>query len=62
MATGTGKTYTAISCFDRLIYEKNSLLTVIACPQLHLIDQWLDALDEFKYNGKRIIVSGDNKK
>ena len=61
MATGTGKTYTALSCFDRLIHDKDNLLTVIACPQLHLIDQWLSALKEFKYDGKCIIVSGDNK-
>lgn len=62
MATGTGKTYTALSCFDRLIYDKNDLLTVIACPQLHLITQWESAIKEFKYGGKCIIVSGDNKK
>ena len=61
MATGTGKTYTALSCFDRLIYDKNNLLTVIACPQLHLIDQWFEAIKEYKYDGKCIIASGDNK-
>jgi len=62
MATGTGKTYAALGCFDRLVHDNNNLLTVIACPQLHLIDQWEGALREFKYNGKCIIASGDNKK
>lgn len=62
MATGTGKTYAALGCFDRLVHDKNNLLTIIVCPQLHLIDQWVDALREFKYNGKCIIASGDNKK
>ena len=61
MATGTGKTYTALSCFERLANDKNNLLTVIACPQLHLIDQWESALKDFKYDGKCIIVSGNNK-
>lgn len=61
MATGTGKTYTALSCFDRLIGSKNSLLTVIACPQVHLISQWEKNLKEdFKYKGKCINTSEDS--
>ncbi|WP_405279355.1 DEAD/DEAH box helicase family protein [Methanobrevibacter sp.] len=62
MATGTGKTYTALSCFDRLIGNKESILTVIACPQVHLINQWEKSLkSDFKYNGKCIITSEDKK-
>ena len=61
MATGTGKTYTALSCFDRLMSNNNSLLTVIVCPQLHLIDQWKSSIKDFKYDGKCIVASGDNK-
>ena len=61
MATGTGKTYTALSCFDRLISSKNSILTVIACPQVHLISQWEKSLKEdFKYKGKCIVTSEDD--
>lgn len=62
MATGTGKTFTALSCFDRLLHENNKLLTVIACPQLHLINQWESAIRENGYNGKCINASGNNKK
>lgn len=62
MATGTGKTFTAISCFERLLHENNKLLTVVACPQLHLINQWESAIREFGYNGKCIKASSDNKK
>ena len=44
MATGTGKTFTALGCMDRLIkdYSKNykPLLVVISTPTSHLIDQW----------------------
>lgn len=61
MATGTGKTFTAISCFERLLHENNKLLTVVACPQLHLINQWESAFREFGYNGKCIKASSDNK-
>lgn len=60
MATGTGKTFTALSCFDRLIGNKDSILTVIACPQVQLINQWENALkDDFKYKGQCIITSQD---
>lgn len=62
MATGTGKTYTALSCFDRLIGSKDSILTVIACPEVHLIDQWKKSLKvDFKYKGSCIITSEDKK-
>lgn len=60
MATGTGKTYTALSCFDRLIGNKDSILTVIVCPQVQLINQWEKSLKEdFKYKGRCIITSED---
>ena len=59
MATGTGKTFTALSCFERLLDEKKELLTIIACPQSHLIDQWNKSLKNF-YDGEVIICSSKN--
>ena len=44
MATGTGKTFTALGCMDSLLNDFLSdhkpLLTVIATPTSHLVDQW----------------------
>ena len=44
MATGTGKTFTALGCMDRLLkeYSKNNqpLLVIISTPTAHLVDQW----------------------
>lgn len=59
MATGTGKTFTALSCFKKLSDSKDNLLTVIACPQSHLIDQWVDDVKMF-HDGEIIIASGKN--
>lgn len=59
MATGTGKTFTALSCFKQLLDIEDSLLTVIACPLSHLIDQWINEIKKF-YDGKIIIASGKN--
>lgn len=61
MATGTGKTFTALSCFKILANSKNKLLTVIACPQSHLIDQWVNNI-KFFFDGKIIIASSKNYK
>lgn len=40
MATGTGKTFTALNCVSRILKEDSNLLTVIACPYAHLVEQW----------------------
>ena len=62
MATGTGKTITALSCFDYLNNKKSKLLTVIVCPQKHLISQWEENLRLYDFKGKTIVASSDNPK
>ena len=52
MATGTGKTLTALSAIDYLIKYKNEkkVFVVIVCPYMHLVDQWSDDLEQFYTN------------
>jgi len=40
MATGTGKTWVAISCAAAMLERTGSQLTVVAVPQKHLAGQW----------------------
>ena len=47
MATGSGKTITALLCAWRLWRELRSLLIVIATPTRPLVDQWADECREF---------------
>lgn len=61
MATGTGKTFTALACFKELADTKDRLLTVIACPQSHLIDQWINEIKKF-HDGPIITASSKNAK
>ena len=61
MATGTGKTYTALSAFKRLSESHDKLLTVIACPQLHLINQWVDEIKKF-HDSEILVFSSTNYK
>ena len=62
MATGTGKTFTALSCFDKISNEKKQLMTVIICPQKHLISQWEQNLKICEYKGEILHAYGDNPK
>lgn len=48
MATGTGKTYTALLGIARLYWKNNKhLAVVIVCPYQHLVEQWVDDLIKF---------------
>lgn len=61
MATGTGKTFTALSAFKQLSDTCDKLVTVIACPQLHLIDQWIKDIKMF-HDSDMIVFSSVNSK
>lgn len=48
MATGTGKTYTALAAIVTLYKAKNQNLAVfIVCPYQHLVEQWKDDIVAF---------------
>lgn len=40
MATGTGKTLTALYGMFQLLKDKEKLIVIIVCPYVHLVDQW----------------------
>lgn len=49
MATGTGKTKTALCALEKL-YNKNpsdGIYTIIVAPQKHLVDQWAEEVELF---------------
>lgn len=48
MATGSGKTITALNCYDYLKnHSGKNFLTIIACPQRHLVSQWKENFEEY---------------
>ena len=49
MATGSGKTITALSALARLVKEKKRLFILIACPFQHLVDQWKAEASQFGF-------------
>lgn len=50
MATGTGKTITALAASVRLLEREGRLVTIIACPYTHLISQWAEVVEEFGHD------------
>ena len=47
MATGTGKTFTALGCLDKLLDEESKLVIIISVPYQHLIQQWKRSIEQF---------------
>ncbi len=48
MATGTGKTYTALGALSKLSSDKkNHLAVFIICPYQHLVEQWVEDIKLF---------------
>ena len=59
MATGTGKTLTALSSIARLFNNKNgNICTIILCPYIHLVTQWVE--DIVRFGCKPIIGFGSS--
>ena len=47
MATGTGKTITALSALAKLKDKEGRLFVIIVCPYQHLVDQWAQVAVQF---------------
>ena len=59
MATGTGKTWTAIYSAKRLV-EKYPSMIVICAPYKHLVSQWAEDVEKAFPEAKLIMVSSEN--
>jgi len=57
MATGTGKTFTALGCLSKELENNEKLLVVISCPYQHLVQQWKHSVNKFGINFDEIIVA-----
>ena len=63
MATGTGKTRTALGCVVEKLKDKESLLVIVATPQNTLSRQWRSDIKALEINfDQEAIIDGSNKK
>lgn len=61
MATGTGKTWTAIFSAQKLM-EQRKVAVVICAPYKHLVKQWAEDVSKMYPKAKIILVSSENIK
>jgi superfamily II DNA or RNA helicase len=60
MATGCGKTRTAIGCMKKVFDEKKPILVVVSCPMKNLSMQWKDDIESLDIiYDQSIVVNGD---
>jgi superfamily II DNA or RNA helicase len=61
MATGTGKTITALALvsrfFEKFKAKNQPLLLIVVCPYKHLVDQWSENLEAFGVTPLKCYVS-----
>ena len=61
MATGTGKTFTALGCLEDLLQTHKKLITIITTPFNHLITQWMGEIEKFELKAN-IVVADSTKR
>ena len=57
MATGTGKTFTALGCVKRVQENEENLVTVITCPLGHLVQQWKREIKKYGIEYDTLIIA-----
>ena len=62
MATGTGKTFTALGCVDKVFVENPKALLIITCPYQHLLSQWKNEIEKFGIARYKIIEAYSGKR
>ena len=58
MATGTGKTFTALGCVKHLYSMDEKLVTIISAPYKHLVQQWKKEINDFNLYFDKLILAG----
>lgn len=46
LATGTGKTFTALKSLEKL-FKREDVVCVVACPLIYLVEQWAKDIEKF---------------
>ncbi len=62
MATGTGKTRTAIACINYFLVTKHTGLVIISCPQSTLSLQWKSEIEKIGLKADSIIIADGSHK
>lgn len=62
MATGTGKTFTALGCLDAEFKNSKQLLCIITAPYQHLVKQWQKSIKSFGIEYDDLIIADSSNR
>lgn len=62
MATGTGKTITALSCLREAFESEGKVVIIISSPFMHLSEQWIRESDKFGIRCDKIIADSSSNR
>ncbi|MHA1875588.1 MAG: DEAD/DEAH box helicase family protein [Promethearchaeota archaeon] len=62
MATGTGKTFTALGCVEKILDLENKLIVIISSPYNHLVTQWESEINNYGLEVPSTIADSTNYK
>ncbi len=60
MATGTGKTYTALGCVHEIYKRQHPCVVIISVPYQHLCDQWKASYESFFGKSHPILIANSS--
>ena len=55
MATGTGKTLTAIFCIREFLNREHYGIPIVLCPYKHLVTQWTESIEKLGYKAVKCL-------
>ena len=61
MATGTGKTITALSCLEEVFEKESRVVAVISSPFIHLSEQWIREFNKFGIHCDKLIADSSKE-
>jgi len=62
MATGTGKTITAVGCLKELFARENKVVAIISSPFIHLSEQWAKEFNKLGISCDKIIADSSRNR
>ncbi|MFZ7137854.1 MAG: DEAD/DEAH box helicase family protein [archaeon] len=57
MATGTGKTFTALNALKKTLEKENKIVTIISAPLIHIGQQWIREIKKMHFDSDVIVAN-----
>lgn len=62
MATGTGKTITALTCVKKIFETENRVVVIISSPFIHLSEQWIKESYKLNINCDKLVADSSQSR